>query len=112
MLVRHAQGLVAFEVADTHPLALAVTRRTQEAAFAAALGKYPQYDGWCDGAALVRVARNITTKGGPAFTAGQVVLAKPAAALPDVGLAAGYTVYSPQRGGHVRLGLGDCEVVA
>lgn len=108
MLVRHAGGLVAFEVGDDSSLALSITKRDLIAAAAEALAPYPQYadyhvgDEWV----LVRVKRVVRTKGGLSFTKDEVALAKWCEAEYGNGveiLGEGWTVWSPLRAGHVRL---------
>lgn len=83
----------------------------QVAHFDTTLGVYPQYRGhWATGddVVILSVKRDVRTKGGPAFVKGQLVIAH-AHAVEGI---AGFTAYSPVRGGMVFLSAARVEVRA
>lgn len=73
MLVRHAEGLVTFEVADNHPLVKDTLRKQ---AAEGRCGGYPQYEGYWDGDEwrVVRFTKRVLTKMGVAFEPGDLAL--------------------------------------
>lgn len=78
MIVRHATGLVGFEISDTDPLALSILKREIRDEASARHAQYPQYEGHWNGPEwrIARVSRSIRTKLGQAFESGELVLAR------------------------------------
>lgn len=74
MLVKHTNGLVAFDVPDGSPIVMSVLKNRA----AEQLAQYPQYAGYHDGAEwyVVRFTKRVTTKGGVRFEAGDLALCR------------------------------------
>jgi len=100
MLVRHAEGLVSFEVADDSALALGLTKRDLVAKHQAHHAAFPQYADWCDDAVLLKLGKSRSYKGGAKLKAGALVLARWDEGWPEAGLEPHWTVWDSQTGWH------------